>query len=63
VNSRGIAVGSKEDYVDLNRFLEEKKVSLAPLVDRVFKFDEAPEAFDYLYSGSHVGKVVIKLQD
>jgi threonine dehydrogenase-like Zn-dependent dehydrogenase len=56
-------VGSKEDFVDLNRFLEEKKVSLAPLVDRVFTFDESPAAFDYLYSGSHVGKVIIKVQD
>ena len=56
-------MGSKEDFVDLNRFLEEKMVSLAPLVDRVFSFDESPAAFDYLYSGSHVGKVVIKVQD
>jgi len=60
---RGIAVGSKEDFVDLNRFLAEKKVSLAPLIDRVFTFDESPAAFDYLYSGSHVGKVIIKVQD
>jgi NADPH:quinone reductase-like Zn-dependent oxidoreductase len=60
---KGVAVGSKEDFVDLNRFLEEKKVSLAPLVDRVFTFDESPAAFDYLYSGSHVGKVIIKVQD
>jgi threonine dehydrogenase-like Zn-dependent dehydrogenase len=60
---RGIGVGSKEDYADLNRFLAEKEVSLAPLVDRVFRFDESPAAFDYLYSGSHVGKVIIKVQD
>jgi NADPH:quinone reductase-like Zn-dependent oxidoreductase len=60
---KGIGVGSKEDFVELNRFLEEKKVSLAPLIDRVFTFDESPAAFDYLYSGSHVGKVVIKVQD
>ncbi|KAK4120113.1 NAD(P)-binding protein [Parathielavia appendiculata] len=60
---KGILGGSKQDYVDLNRFLEEKKVSLAPLIDRVFQFDESPAAFDYLYSGNHVGKVVIKVQD
>jgi NADPH:quinone reductase-like Zn-dependent oxidoreductase len=60
---RGIGVGSKEDYIELNRFLTEKKVSLAPLVDRVFPFEESPAAFDYLYSGSHVGKVIIKVQD
>ncbi|KAK4123071.1 NAD(P)-binding protein [Parathielavia appendiculata] len=60
---KGIGVGSKQDYVELDRFLAEKKISLAPLVDRVFPFDESPAAFDYLYSGSHVGKVVIKVQD
>ncbi|PCD30388.1 hypothetical protein AU210_010070 [Fusarium oxysporum f. sp. radicis-cucumerinum] len=58
---KGIATGSKEDYLSLNKFLEEKKVSLAPLVDRVFSFEESPAAFDYLYSGKHVGKVVIKI--
>lgn len=49
--------------MELNQFLAEKKVSLAPLVDRVFTFDESPAAFDYLYSGNHVGKVIIKVQD
>ncbi|EWG45960.1 hypothetical protein FVEG_06591 [Fusarium verticillioides 7600] len=58
---KGIATGSKDDYLSLNRFLEEKKVSLAPLVDRIFSFEESPAAFDYLYSGKHVGKVVIKI--
>ncbi|KAG9498436.1 hypothetical protein J7337_009241 [Fusarium musae] len=58
---KGIATGSKDDYLSLNRFLEENKVSLAPLVDRIFSFEESPAAFDYLYSGKHVGKVVIKI--
>ncbi|KXX80835.1 putative zinc-type alcohol dehydrogenase-like protein YogA [Madurella mycetomatis] len=60
---KGIAVGSKEDYLELNKFLAENKVSLAPLIDKVFSFDESPAAFDYLYSGSHVGKVIIRLDD
>ncbi|KAF5719412.1 hypothetical protein FGLOB1_1193 [Fusarium globosum] len=58
---KGIATGSKDDYLSLNKFLDEKKVSLAPLVDRVFLFEESPAAFDYLYSGKHVGKVIIKI--
>jgi threonine dehydrogenase-like Zn-dependent dehydrogenase len=45
----------------MNRFLEEKKVNLAPIIGRVFSFEESREAFDYLYSGKHTGKVVIKL--
>ena len=49
--------------MELNSFLAEKKVSLAPIVDRVFAFDESPAAFEYLNSGNHVGKVIIKVQD
>lgn len=59
---QGITVGSREDFVELNRFFEDNKVSLASLVDeRVFSFDEAEAAFDYLWSGKHVGKVVVRL--
>jgi NADPH-dependent curcumin reductase CurA len=41
-------------------------VRLEPLLDRTFSdqtfsFEESAEAFEYLYSGKHVGKVVIKL--
>ncbi|KAH6980750.1 chaperonin 10-like protein [Ilyonectria sp. MPI-CAGE-AT-0026] len=58
---RGIGVGSREDYVRLNRFLEQKKVSLTPIISRVFPFRESKAAFDYLSSGKHIGKVVIKM--
>ncbi|KAK3638759.1 hypothetical protein LTR56_012866 [Elasticomyces elasticus] len=58
---KGIAVGSKLDYQALSKFLEEKEVRLDPLIDRTFSFDESSQAFDYLYSGKHVGKVIIKL--
>jgi NADPH:quinone reductase-like Zn-dependent oxidoreductase len=34
---------------------------MKPVIDRVFPFEEAPAAFDYLESGSHFGKVVIRL--
>jgi NADPH:quinone reductase-like Zn-dependent oxidoreductase len=30
-----------------------------PVVDRVFGFDQAREAYRYMESGSHFGKVVI----
>jgi NADPH:quinone reductase-like Zn-dependent oxidoreductase len=54
-------VGSKVDYQNLNKFLEEKNVSLAPVIDRVFPFQESKAAFDHLLSGKHVGKVIIKM--
>jgi threonine dehydrogenase-like Zn-dependent dehydrogenase len=52
---------SKADFQGVNDFLEGKKVRLDMLIDRVFLFDDAPAAFEYLSSGKHVGKVVIKL--
>lgn len=58
---KGIGVGSKVDFENMNRFLEEHRVQLRPLIDRVFGFQESPEAFEYLYSGKHVGKVVIRV--
>ncbi|OAG04548.1 GroES-like protein [Paraphaeosphaeria sporulosa] len=58
---QGTRVGSKKDFQELNAFLEEKEVDLNSLIDRTFKFDQAKEAFEYLESGNHVGKVVIKI--
>lgn len=55
-------MGSKLDFEQLNRFLEERKVDLSAVIDqRIFAFDDAPAAFDYLVSGKHTGKVVITL--
>ena len=35
--------------------------NLKPVVDKVFSFDKAQEAYKYLESQKHVGKVVIKV--
>ncbi|KAG8694246.1 hypothetical protein FRC09_009974 [Ceratobasidium sp. 395] len=55
-----IAVGSKEMNEKLNAFLAEHKIK--PVVDRVFGWNEAIEALDYQFGGSHFGKVVIKIE-
>jgi NADPH:quinone reductase-like Zn-dependent oxidoreductase len=34
---------------------------IQPVIDRVFPFDEAREAYRYLHSGAHVGKILIKV--
>jgi NADPH:quinone reductase-like Zn-dependent oxidoreductase len=54
-----IYVGSREDFEAMNAFIEQHK--LKPVIDRVFAFEEAPAAFEYLERGSHFGKVVIRL--
>ena len=55
----GIYVGSRAHFEAMNRFLDETKVK--PVIDREFDFDDAVNAFKYLESGSHFGKVVIRV--
>ena len=55
----GIYVGSREMFEGLNRALEQSKIR--PVIDKVFPFESAPEAYEYMACGSHFGKVVIKV--
>ena len=41
------------------RALEASK--LEPVIDRVFGFAEARQAYDHLASGAHFGKVVVRI--
>lgn len=56
---RGIYVGSRKMLEELCRAIETNQ--LHPIIDRVFPFGAVPEAFRYLKSGQHFGKVVIAL--
>ena len=53
----GIFVGSRRMLEQVLRFAA--TTGIAPVVDRVFGFDQAQEAYRYMESGSHFGKVVI----
>lgn len=57
----GIFVGSRAMFERLNRFVEGN--GLQPVIDKVFAFEQAAQAFAYLQSAQHFGKVVIKLRD
>jgi NADPH:quinone reductase-like Zn-dependent oxidoreductase len=46
-------------FRDMNRLITINNIK--PVVDCVFDFDQAPEAYEYLESQKHVGKVVIKV--
>lgn len=56
---QGIYVGSREMFTAMNRAIAQAQ--LQPVIDRVFSFTEARAAYDYLTSGAHFGKVVIRL--
>jgi NADPH:quinone reductase-like Zn-dependent oxidoreductase len=59
VQVQGIFVGSRAMFEAMNRAITLHQ--LHPVVDRVFAFDQASEALNYLESGAHFGKVVIRV--
>ncbi|MEV2271668.1 zinc-dependent alcohol dehydrogenase family protein [Nonomuraea africana] len=56
---RAVAVGSRAQFLAMNRAMENHR--LRPVIDRVFAFDDAPDAYRYYASGKALGKVVIRL--
>ena len=59
VRVQGVLVGSRAHFEALNRAIEAH--GLRPVVDRVFPFDEAREAFEHLAAGRHLGKVCLRI--
>ncbi len=59
VHATRIYVGSRRMFEDMNRALSLRTIH--PVVDRVFEFDQAIEAYECLESQAHFGKVVIRV--
>ena len=59
VSLHGIYVASREIFERMNRALTLHRI--APVIDRVFEFAEAREAFAHMESMVHVGKIVIRV--
>jgi NADPH:quinone reductase-like Zn-dependent oxidoreductase len=59
VRVQGIYVGSRADFLAMNRAISLH--GLKPAVDKVFEFEEARAAFQTMESGSHFGKIVIRV--
>lgn len=55
----GIYVGSRTEFEAMNAFIAGR--ALRPVIDCEFPFDAAPEAYAWLKSGSHFGKVVVRV--
>lgn len=59
VRVQGIFVGSREMFEAMNRAIAVNQ--LRPIVDRVFSFDEAVQAFRHMESAAHFGKICIRV--
>ena len=59
VTLKGILNGPKDRFEEMVEFYE--KNLIRPVVDKVFEFERVKEALEYLYSGGHFGKVVVRV--
>jgi NADPH:quinone reductase-like Zn-dependent oxidoreductase len=54
-----IFVGSAAMFAAMNRAISAHR--LRPIIDRVYNFGEAPQALEHQASGTHLGKIVIRV--
>jgi NADPH:quinone reductase-like Zn-dependent oxidoreductase len=56
---QGIFIGSRKMFGDMNSLIEVNEIH--PVVDRIFEFSEARKALRFMETGSHFGKIVIRI--
>jgi NADPH:quinone reductase-like Zn-dependent oxidoreductase len=56
---QGIVIGSVEMFERMNGTIE--SLGIRPLIDRTFEMQDVAKALEYLQTGRHVGKVVIRI--
>jgi len=59
IRLQSICAGSRLMFEEMLRSLSVHK--LAPVIDKIFAFEDVKEALTYLESGTHFGKVVVKV--
>ncbi len=60
VKLQGIYVGSRQMFEQMNLMICQH-THLKPVIDKVFEFGEVKDALNYMESGSHFGKIVVKI--
>lgn len=58
-NVQGISVGSTQMFDAMNRSIAAGMIK--PVIDKVFSFDEVQAAYKHMASGTHFGKIVIRV--
>jgi NADPH:quinone reductase-like Zn-dependent oxidoreductase len=59
IRIHGIYVGSRAMFEEMNATIT--ATGLHPIIDRIFEFDQAQQAFQHMESASHFGKIVIRI--
>jgi NADPH:quinone reductase-like Zn-dependent oxidoreductase len=55
----GLSVGSWQDFADMLKAISANKIR--PVIDKTFSMNQTADAFSYLESGGHFGKVAIEI--
>jgi NADPH:quinone reductase-like Zn-dependent oxidoreductase len=58
-SATGITVGSRTEFDEMLVFMTQHRIE--PVIDRTFEFFNAEAAYEYMDTGSHFGKIVIKI--
>lgn len=61
VTLKGILNGPRDRFEGLIDVFFSSEHCIKPVVDRVFEFEQAKDALEYLQAGSHFGKIVVKV--
>lgn len=61
VRLQGLIVASCQDQKDYVRALE--MINKKPIIDKIFNYEQLSDAFDYLQSGAHLGKICVVWSD
>lgn len=56
----GVYVGSRSDFEAMNEFISRHRIR--PFIDRVFEFENAREAYEYMGQSRFMGKIVIRVR-
>jgi len=59
IRVQGIFIGSRRMFEEMNA--EIARQGLKPVIDRTFDFEDARAALKYMQSGSHFGKIVVRI--
>jgi NADPH:quinone reductase-like Zn-dependent oxidoreductase len=59
IKLQGIFVGSRRMFEEMNAAISLHK--LKPVIDKVFQFEQVPEALKYMESAAHLGKIVVNV--
>ncbi len=59
IRLQGIYVGSRAMFEDMNRAISLHQ--MRPVIDRVFAFEEARDAYGHMERGAHFGKIVVRV--